>query len=215
MHHPQRQRRIGPGIDRQMLIRQRSRARLVRIDHNQLRAVTPRLFNKWPQMHIVAMDIRAPRDDQSGMGKVLRRRPQLYPIDTLQRRSARLGADRPSQLRSSQPMKEPAVHRPISQLADRPGVAVRQHALRSKLRRNLLQLRRNLVERLVPRDSLKRLGLMPLRQRPLRHACPPSHRIQQPIRRIHPVQILRHLSAQKSPRHRMRRIALHLHRAAR
>ena len=36
----------------------------------------------------------------------------------------------------------------------------------------------------------------------------PSHGIQHAIRRVHPVQILRHLGAQKSARHRMRRITL-------
>ena len=38
----------------------------------------------------------------------------------------------------------------------------------------------------------------------------PPHRVQHPIRRIHPVQILRHLRAQKPARHRMLRITLNL-----
>ena len=41
------------------------------------------------------------------------------------------------------------------------------------------------------------------------------HRIQQTLRRIHPLQIPRHLPTQKSPGHRMRRVPLHLHRAPR
>ena len=36
----------------------------------------------------------------------------------------------------------------------------------------------------------------------------PPHGIQHPIRRINPIQILRDLGAEKSPRHRMLRIAL-------
>ena len=40
----------------------------------------------------------------------------------------------------------------------------------------------------------------------------PPHGIQHPVRRIHPIQIFRHLRAQKSPRHRMLRITLNLRR---
>ncbi len=48
MHHPKRQRRIGPGIDRQMLVGQRRRARPVRINHHQLRPVPPGLLDERP-----------------------------------------------------------------------------------------------------------------------------------------------------------------------
>ncbi len=148
--------------------------------------------------------------------KSSRRRPQLDPIHALQRRPTRRRADRPVQLRRSQPMKEPPVHRPIPQLPDRPRIAVRQHALRPKLRRNRRQPRRNSAPAPHPTRSARNASASrPCLHRPLRHARPPPHRIQQPLRRVHPVQILRHLPAQKSPRHRMRRIALHLHRALR
>ena len=101
------------------------------------------------------MHVRAPRNDQPGMGKVLRRRPQLHSIHAQQRRPARSRTDRPVQLRGAQPVEEPPVHRPVSQLPNRPGIAVRQHALRPKLRRDLLQPRRNLIQRLVPGDPLE------------------------------------------------------------
>ena len=39
----------------------------------------------------------------------------------------------------------------------------------------------------------------------------PFHRIQRAIRRIHAVQILRHLGAKKSPSYRVRRVALDSH----
>ena len=42
----------------------------------------------------------------------------------------------------------------------------------------------------------------------------PPHRIQHAVRRVHAIQILRDLRAQKPARHRMRRITLNLGRAA-
>ncbi len=185
VHHPQGQRRIGPRIDHQMLVSQCGRPRPIRIDHHQLRALAPRLFNERPQVHVVAMDIRAPRNDQPCMSKVLWRRPQLDPVHALQRHTARFRADRPVQLRGPKPMEEPPIHRPIPQLPDRPGIAVRQHALRPKLSHNLFELCSDLIQRLVPGDPLKRLSLSSLRQRSLWHPGPSPHRIQQSVRRIH------------------------------
>ena len=96
-------------------------------------------------------------------------RPQLHPIDTLQRRPARTRTDCSIKLRRPHPIEKPPVHRPIPQLPNRPRVAIRQHTLRPKLRCNPLQLPRHQRKRLVPRDPLERLRLAPLRQRPLRH----------------------------------------------
>ena len=79
---------------------------------------------------------------------------------------------------------------------------------------NRFQPRRNRIQSLVPAHALKRLQLFAAGPRTLRRSALPFHGIEQPVRRIYAVQILRYFAAQKSLRHRMRRIALHLYRAA-
>jgi hypothetical protein len=80
----------------------------------------------------------------------------------------------------------------------------------------------NLIERLIPADALPTLFRLCVwgdsRPRPsMRSEAPlprntlgrnPAHRMQHAVRRIHAVQILRHLRTQKSARHRMLGIAL-------
>ena len=214
LHHPQRQRPICPRPDCNVPVRQRRCPRPVRVDHNQPPARPPRLLNHRPQVHVVPMDVRAPRQHQLRQAVVLWRRSQLLPINQLPGLSARLAANRSVQLARPQPVKEPPVHRPKSKLPDRPRIAVRQNRLRPKLLRHSLQPRGNRVQRLVPTHPLKRLLFFAALQRPLGHSRFAPQRIQQPIRRIHPVQILRHLAAQKPLRHRMFRVPLHLHRPA-
>src|SRR5271165_227299 len=131
-------------------------------------------------------------------------------------------------------MKEPPVHRRPIQSPERPPIGIRQNSLTPKLARNSAKPRSNLLQRLIPGntlpdplrkskcgdrgecgDSRPRLsrseapalyGLGTGAYRPL--SPNPPHRIEHPIRRIHPIQILRHLGAQKAPRHRMLRIPL-------
>ncbi len=214
LHHPQRQRRIRPRTDRNMPIGQRRRSCLVRIDHNQPRPIPPRLLHHRPQVNVVAVDICAPRQHQPGQPKVLRRHAQLLPVNQLPRLTASLRANRPIQLARSQPMKEPPVHRPESEHANGSRVAVGQNRLRPKLLRNPLQPLSNRDERLIPTDALKGLVLLPALERTFGHAWFPLQREKNPLRRIHPVKILGYLAAQEPLRHRMRRVARHLHGAS-
>ena len=213
LHHAQRQGPIRSRPYGDMPIRQRRCPRPVRINHNQPAAIPPCLLNKRPQVHIVPVDIRAPRQHQLCQPKILRRRPQLLAVDQLPRLTAGLTANRPLQLARAQPVKEPPVHRPEPQHANRPRVAVRKNRLRPKLVADLLEPRSNRIQRLVPAHPLKGLVLAPLHQRPLGHTGLSLQRIQNPLRRIHPVQVLGHLPAKKPLRHRMLRIARYLYRA--
>ena len=81
MHHGQCQQAVGPGMDRQVLVRQCRRARPVRVDHDQPRALPAGFLDKGPQVNVVAVDVRAPGHDEPGLGEVLRRRAQLDAVD--------------------------------------------------------------------------------------------------------------------------------------
>src|SRR5436305_11006926 len=128
-------------------------------------------------------------------------------------------------------MKETTVHRAEAQLAERSAVRIRKDRFAAELCRNPLQPRRDLVECLVPRNALESVWWhrlcgsdIPVRASVERQLLPnrtikplgphPPHRVQHSIRRIYPIQILRHFGAQKPPRDRMRRVALYLDRLA-
>ena len=217
MHHGKRQHRVGAGPDGKMLVGQRGRACAVGVDDDEPRALAPGLLDERPKMHVVAVDVRAPRENQPGVGEVLGAGAELHAVDALQRNAARLRADGAGELRRSQPMEEAAVHRPKTELPDRPRVRIRQDALRAELFCDQLQLLGNDAQRLIPRDALERVRLAALHaavtRRPLRRAGLAAHGIEQAVRRVDALQILRDLAAEKSTRDRMRRVARDLDRA--
>ena len=133
VHQRQRQRDISSRIDGQIPVGAGSGARAIRIDHHQLCAIAPRLFDERPQMNVVAVNVGAPGDDVFGMAKGLRLAAQLAPHHRDQRFAAGGGADRPVELRRAQAMKEAIVHAGVVQHAQRAAIGVRQDRLRAKL----------------------------------------------------------------------------------
>jgi len=121
-------------------------------------------------------------------------------------------------------MEKSAIHGSAVQRSQRSPIGIRQDRLAAKLIANAAKSRSNFVQRLIPADSLPdRRGLYRLcgDSRPrlsMRSEAPPfsrrtlgpnpSHGIQNASRRVHAIQILGHFRTQKSPRHRMLRIAL-------
>ena len=164
-------------------------------------------------MDVVAVYVRAPGDDHPGVREVLRSCAQLDAVDALERGTASRGADCPVKLGGTEAVKKTPVHRPITKLADGAGIAVRQDRLGPKLVGDRLQLTSNLVERFFPGDALKRGSLGTLREGSFSHSGATAHGIQQPIRRVDAVQVLRHLAAQETACHRMRGVTLDLDRA--
>ena len=89
--------------------------------------VASRLLHHRPQMNVIAVDIRAPGDNQLCQLVVFGGRPQLFSIHQVPRDPASFGADRAVELASAQAVKETPVHRPEPQHADRPRIAVGQN----------------------------------------------------------------------------------------
>src|ERR1700733_3487583 len=159
-------------------------------------------------MYIVAMNIRAPRDDQLRETKIFRGHPKLFSVDVVPRDAANLGTNRAIELARSETMKEPAVHRAKTQHANRSCIAVRQNRLRTVRSGDLLQARRNCIERFVPTHALKGFVLFSSLQRPLRRSLFAPQRIKNSIRRINAVKIFGYFAAKKSLRNRLRWVAL-------
>ncbi len=63
VHHAERKRHVSSRIDGQIPVGGFGGACLVRINHHQLGAFTPRLFNKRPEMNVVAVNVGAPGND--------------------------------------------------------------------------------------------------------------------------------------------------------
>ena|SRR5438105_12564209 len=116
-------------------------------------------------------------------------------------------------------MEETAVHRSAIESAERTSVRIRQDGFGAIFGSDAAQAMRNFVERLVPRDAFKsrliRWGdgmagrprpAFPQGSRSLRLYA--SHRIQDPIRRVHAVQILGDFGTKESAGNGMRRITL-------
>ncbi len=133
MHHAQRQRRVGPRIDGQVPVRAGRGAGAVRINHHQLGAFAARFRDERPQMDVVAVDIRAPRDDVARVRELLRIGAHLDADNGIQPRLARRRADVAGQLRSSQAMKEAPVHGCAIERAQRAPVGVRQNRLTAEI----------------------------------------------------------------------------------
>src|SRR6185369_16233265 len=103
-------------------------------------------------------------------------------------------------------MEEPTIHAGVVQRAQRPAVRVGKYRLGPELGRDLLELRCNGIERLVPRDTFELLGPAATLR------CNAPQRVEHTIGRIYAIDVLRYLRAQKSAGYRMRRIPLDLHR---
>ena len=75
-------------------IRQCGRARLVGINHDQSRAITaPRLIDHRPEMNVVAVNVRAPGQNQLSQAKILCRRTEFLSIDQIPGNAAGLRAN--------------------------------------------------------------------------------------------------------------------------
>src|SRR5258706_87027 len=150
------------------------------------------------------------------MDELLRLSAKLHAEHGNQPRLARRRTDRALQLRSAEALENSSVHRSAVQRPQGSTVGIRQNRLAAKLADDAAKARCNFIERFVPGNALPNLRSAGALARvcgsrnPLRSY--PPRRIQHSVRRIHPVQILRYLPAQKSPRHRMPRVPLNLRR---
>src|SRR6185437_4323514 len=123
-------------------------------------------------------------------------------------------ANRAVELRSPQAVEKAAIHRPVAELPDRAGVAVREDALMAEFSGNVLEARSDLIQRLVPGDALEELGLTPFGERAFRNARVAPHGIEQALRGVDAIEVTRNFPAEEPARDRMCRVAGDLHRAA-
>src|SRR3954454_1772268 len=117
----------------------RGGAGAVRVDDNQLRAPPPGLLNKRPEVNVVSVNVRGPRDDVLGMAELLGVGANIYAVNRFHPSRAGLGTNISVQLRRAQPVKEAAIHRAVAELAQSAAVGKRQDRFAAKFGGNALQ----------------------------------------------------------------------------
>ena len=100
MHHAESKGGVGSGIDRQVPVGAFRSSRAVRVNDHEFRAVAPRLGNERPQVHVVAVNVRGPRNDVFGMAELLGFGSQLHAQNRFQPCFSSRRADGSIQLRS-------------------------------------------------------------------------------------------------------------------
>ena len=201
VHQAQRQRAVGAGQQRQVLVALVRGLGLARVDADQLRALALGLVGEGPEMQVGGDRVAAPDEDQLRLGEVRQVHADLVPVGGRQRRAAGRGADGAVQAGRAQPVEEAARHGLALQQAHGAGIAVGEDGLRVA-RRDRLQAAGDLGDRLVPADALEArrfvLGVDAL------------ERVQHALRVVGPLRVARDLGAQRAVGAGMLRLALHL-----
>src|SRR5208337_1705616 len=216
VHQAERQRGIGAGIDRQVPVGALGRARAIGIDNHQLRAFAASLFDKRPEMDVVAMNVRCPGNDVARVRELLRLGAELDANHRFQALFAGAGANAALQLRGAQAMEETPIHGSAVERAQCASVGVGQDGFAAVLGNGPAQAMGDFVEGLVPGNAPKRTlwsggrprPSFPQRSAPFRFRS--YHRIKHALRRVHAVQILGDFRTQESARDRVFAIALNL-----
>ncbi len=202
VHQAHGQRYVGTGIDGDVPVGNPRGAGAVGINDHQLGAVAARLFDKRPQVNVVAVDVGAPGNDVLGVAKLLGLGADFSAVNGDDGVSTGGGANRPQQLRGSQSVEEAHVHRAAVEDAKIASVGVRQHRLGAELGADVFQPRRNLRESVVPGNALEgRRAASSLRSYP-------AHGVKHAVRRVNTVKVLRNLGTQEALRNGMCGIAL-------
>src|SRR5581483_4505992 len=70
VNYPQRERRVGAGMNRNPPVGSLAGAVLVRIDHIEARTVAAGFHDERPEVHVSAENVRSPGDDQLRMAEL-------------------------------------------------------------------------------------------------------------------------------------------------
>ena len=125
---------------------------LLEIDNDEewAGAVAACFLDLRPEMDAVAMNVRAPGDDQPCAMKLLSIRAELAAVDREDGVAAGGGADGAIELGGAQPMEESAVHGAVAEHADGAGVGIGQDGFGAVLFRYRGKPLRDGVQRLIP-----------------------------------------------------------------
>ncbi len=118
VHHAQGQRGVGAGADGDVPVGERGGTGAIGIDDDEARARAAGLLDHGPQVHVVAVDVRAPGEDEFGEAEILGGRAQLLSVDQVPGLAAGFRTDGAVKAAGAQAVKEAAVHGPVAEHGD-------------------------------------------------------------------------------------------------
>ena len=154
VHQPQRQRAVGAGQQRDVLVALLGRLGAARVDAHQLRAGALGLLREGPEVQAAGDRVAAPDQNQLAVDELLHAHAQLAAVGGGQRLAAGVGADGAVQQAGAQAVEEARRHAVALHQAHGAGVAVGQDGL-GLPRRDGRQPRGDGGQRLVPADGLE------------------------------------------------------------
>jgi hypothetical protein len=170
VHHRKRERTVGARHERDVLVALLCGGAAIRIDRDQPRAAALGFLRTRPEVKIGRDRVAAPDQDELAVLVSLEVHADGRADDRRPPRLAGRCAYRAVEQGGAQAVKEAPVHRRILQESHRACVAVGHDCLRSIRRgRDVRKPRRDLVDRLVPRDA---------REAPFALATDAAHRMQ-------------------------------------
>ena len=178
-HEPERQRRVGAGPRREVLVAALGRVGAQRIDRDDVRAPALRREHEAPLMEVRREQVRAPQDHELRVLEVLGIHAHGAAVGRAQRSAGGGRADRRLQARGAERGEQARAHDPALHHALGAGEVVREHRLGAVRVDRGAQPGGRRVERLVPADLLERalaLGADPAQR--VGHAPGPVDRVE-------------------------------------
>ena len=158
------------------------------IDHHEACAAPFGLLHVAPTVEVRDHRIAAPDDDQPGLDDGLGVHADPRADGGLPARRTGRGTDRAIQQRGAEPVEEAPIHARGLHQPHRAGVAVREDGARI-IGGDGTESVGDRIERLVPADTLETTFAL---------AADALHRVEQPLLRINPLEIVRDLGAQRA-----------------
>jgi len=208
-HHAQRQGCVSTGLNGDMPVSSAGSASSIGINHYEPGAITACFFDERPQVNVITVNVRRPRDDVSGVAEVFRVSAQFFPVDRNQGVGAGGCTDGAIETGGAEAMKKASIHGSIAQHPHVSCVGVREDGLWSVLFGYDLQPICDQVQCFVPADALE--GFRFAAGGPSAFGCSgfPPHGIKQARGRVNAIQVLGDFGTEEAAGHGMRRIALH------
>ena len=197
VHHAKRQRGVGAGHQRDVLVALLGRQRAVWVDRDQLRAAPLGFLRARPEMQVRGDRIAAPDDDQLRILELFEVGADGGADGVLVAGGAGHRADGAVEQRGAEVVEEARRHRLALHQSHGAAIAVRQDRLR-RAAGDIAQLIGDLAKRFVPADALELA---------LAFFADAAHRMQQAFRMVGAFGVARDLGAQHAGGGRMVGIA--------
>ena len=150
VHHREGECAIGTGIDGQIPVGTGGGASAVGIDDDQLCAFAARLHNVGPEMDVVAVNVRSPRDDVARMDELIRLGAELDAEYGFDAGLAGGRTDGAFEFRSSEATEKAAIHGTAIEGTQSSAIGIRQNSFAAEFSDDAVEAVSDFVQGFVP-----------------------------------------------------------------